>query len=338
MGYYLLVLLSAALFSVSFVFTKYFQSKYGTGVFAGIVFRGVVSLCLLILFLGLNKFRLRITGFSAIMALCSAIVQVSMFVVSTKTLENTNLALYSLFSMLGGMLLPFFYGLCIGESLTVPKIIGIVLIISSMFVALNKSGGRRVRKMDIFYFSAIFVLNGMNGVFADMHGKTSLQTVNVYEFIVLINLFCIMICIVACGAAKIFGPKTKSVAALEGNSFTEAAEPRQETVESRKEEIESQKKEVDVRQVVGGRLHRRTLALVAIFVGMALGYALTNGSGNYIVIELAPYIDASFKYPLVTGGCILFSTLFGIFFKEKITILKIISFLLVLGGTVLMLF
>lgn len=338
MGYYLLVLLSAALFSVSFVFTKYFQSKYGTGVFAGIVFRGVVSLCLLILFLGLNKFRLRITGFSVFMAICSAIVQVSMFVISTKTLENTNLALYSLFSMLGGMLLPFFYGLCIGESLTVPKIIGIVLIISSMFVALNKSGGRRVRKMDIFYFSVIFVLNGMNGVFADMHGKTSLQTVNVYEFIVLINLFCIMICIVACGAAKIFGPKTKSVAALEGNSFTEAAEPRQETVESRKEEIESQKKEVDVRQVVGGRLHRRTLALVAIFVGMALGYALTNGSGNYIVIELAPYIDASFKYPLVTGGCILFSTLFGIFFKEKITILKIISFLLVLGGTVLMLF
>ena len=338
MGYYLLVLLSAALFSVSFVFTKYFQSKYGTGIFAGIVFRGVVSLCLLILFLGLNKFRLRITGFSVFMAICSAIVQVSMFVISTKTLENTNLALYSLFSMLGGMLLPFFYGLCIGESLTVSKIIGLVLIISSMFVALNKSGGRRVRKIDIFYFCTIFVLNGMNGVFADMHGKTSLQTVNVYEFMVLINLFCIMICVVACCAAKIFGPKKRVAAALEGNSFTEAAELRQETVESRQEAAEPQQEAIKPRQEEGGRSLRHIFTPGAVFAGMALGYALTNGLGNYIVIELAPYIDASFKYPLVTGGCILFSTLFGALFKEKITFLKILSFLLVLGGTVLMLF
>jgi drug/metabolite transporter (DMT)-like permease len=79
-------------------------------------------------------------------------------------LGSINLSLYSLFMMLGGMMLPFWQGVFFyGEKLTVAKVICFVFICAALLVTVEKSESK---KKAVIYYVAIFVLNGMSGVYS----------------------------------------------------------------------------------------------------------------------------------------------------------------------------
>ena len=70
-------------------------------------------------------------------------------------------------------------------------------------------------------------------------------------------------------------------------------------------------------------------------------YGLCNGLGNYLIaISTEPSaLGSSVTFPIVDGGVIVLSTLIGvILYKEKLSISKIVSIVLVITSCVLFLF
>jgi drug/metabolite transporter (DMT)-like permease len=116
---------------------------------------GLIFLCII------NGISLKFTPFTLIMAAFSAINGFLFSLCSFKALGKTNLSVYSLFSMLGGMVLPFLQGILFyGEPLTVAKSVCFALIVLSLSFTIqkgNKSGG-------FIYYAGVFVFNGMSGV------------------------------------------------------------------------------------------------------------------------------------------------------------------------------
>jgi multidrug transporter EmrE-like cation transporter len=69
-----------------------------------------------------------------------------------------------------------------------------------------------------------------------------------------------------------------------------------------------------------------------------LGAAAIGGVSYMLQLIGAETLPATVLYPLVTGGCIVFSSLSGlIFFREKLSVYQIISIILCFIGTLLFL-
>lgn len=164
MVYYGLITLAATMFSVMFFFNQMFQKHYGSGLRAALLFSAGSGVSGLIVLLAINGFSFEYTHFSLIMATLTALNSLGFTFCSLKALGKINLSLYSLFSMLGGMALPFVSGILFhNEELTWGKGICFIIITLALFLTVEKSGER---KGGTFYYIGIFTLNGMSGVLA----------------------------------------------------------------------------------------------------------------------------------------------------------------------------
>ena len=161
--YYVLVIISTVLFSLQFLFNQRFQQTYGTGMKATQVFALYKSLVIILMMLLISGFKVQFSWFSLGMATIYAVSSIAMGYYSLKAFSVANLSVYSVFSMLGGMILPFFLGVLFydeGDNL-VFKIICCALIVVA--VLLNIKSGKQNKKA-LFYYFAVFVLNGMAAV------------------------------------------------------------------------------------------------------------------------------------------------------------------------------
>ena len=117
----------------------------------------------LIVLLIINGFSLHLAWSTVLIALLAAINNVVLSYCGIMALGTINLSLYSLFMMLGGMMLPFWQGIFFyGEPLTVAKIICFIFICIALLVTIEPKGDK---KKGIVFYIAIFVLNGMSGVY-----------------------------------------------------------------------------------------------------------------------------------------------------------------------------
>ena len=183
--YYVLVIISTVLFSLQFLFNQRFQQTYGTGMKATQVFSLYKSLVIILMMLLISGFKVQFSWFSLGMATVYAVSSIAMGYYSLKAFSVANLSVYSVFSMLGGMILPFFLGVLFydeGDNL-VFKIICCALIVVA--VLLNIKSGKQNKKA-LFYYFAVFVLNGMAGVISKIHqSSTSLSPVDSTSFMLL---------------------------------------------------------------------------------------------------------------------------------------------------------
>ena len=119
---------------------------------------GVVVLLLV------NGFQVHFTFGAVLISFFASLNSIVLSYCGIMALGTINLSLYSLFMMLGGMMLPFWQGIFFyGEKLTVAKIICFVLICIALLVTLERGESKRKA---IIYYIAIFILNGMSGVFS----------------------------------------------------------------------------------------------------------------------------------------------------------------------------
>ena len=166
--YYALISLSVIMFGVQFLFTDKYQKECGQSALAAhrlTFFSGIVGVIILLI---INGFRVEYTHFTLICAIASALVSLFYSICSLKALAKINLSLYSLFAMLGGMVLPFVQGLIFyDEKLTVGKIICFVLITVALALTVNKD----TNKGGWIYYVGVFILNGMSGVFSTLLKK-----------------------------------------------------------------------------------------------------------------------------------------------------------------------
>lgn len=133
MSMYLLLVVAAILFAIQFIFNQKYQLSKGEGCDAALLFQiyiAVASGCLMLL---LNRFYIKVTLFSVMVAVFYAVDIILYIYFSMKAFANANLSVYSIFTMLGGMILPFVYGTVFcDEGITVFKVISFVLIVVSL--------------------------------------------------------------------------------------------------------------------------------------------------------------------------------------------------------------
>ena len=161
MEYYGLISAAVILFGITFFFNNKYQKLSGSGIGATFVFSFVNSVAGLLCLLIINGFALEFTPFTLVMAALTAINGILYTFCALKAFEHINLSLYSIFAMLGGMLLPFVVGIIFyDEPLTLGKGIALAVIIAAL--AFTVKPGEK--KKGTIYYVGVFVLNGMSGV------------------------------------------------------------------------------------------------------------------------------------------------------------------------------
>lgn len=173
--YYGIVIISVLLFGFQFYFNDEYQKKSGTGassVFISTFIGSVVGfLCLAVI----NEFDFSFTPFALIWSFITAINSVLYSICSLKAMEKVNLSVYSLFTMLGGMMLPFIVGLAFyKEGMTVAKAICVAFVTAALLITVN---WKKKTGAELYYF-AIFILNGMSGVLSKIYEDATLPKVS----------------------------------------------------------------------------------------------------------------------------------------------------------------
>ena len=145
--YYIMLLIASVLFSTQFVFTKCYQKTNGSGFFYSLVFGIIASSVSIPLFFAINSLRFEFTVSSFVLACFYAVVNITLSAFSTKALSCANLSLFSLSMLLGGLVVPFIYGVCIGETVTVWKVIAVIAVTASLFISPRKGNERNRRAL-----------------------------------------------------------------------------------------------------------------------------------------------------------------------------------------------
>lgn len=160
--YYGLIIISVMIFGGNFIIKDVFRKRCGSSVSISLRFTLVSSAMGFAIMLAMNGFKIEFTPFTFAIALLNALNGFGFTLCSFKALGSINLSLYSLFSMLGGMALPFAQGIIFyGESMTVAKAVCFALIVLALLMTLER--GEKKRGGGIYYVG-IFVLNGMSGI------------------------------------------------------------------------------------------------------------------------------------------------------------------------------
>ena len=283
---YVIILLAVFCFAGQFAFTKLYEGAVKQTTVTSLVMLVVTSLIGTLLYLFIGGFRVEFSSISAFWAVLFALVMIPYYMIGIKVLSLGSLAIYSMFMMLGGMLVPFFYGVCfLRESVSVTQVIGTVLLTGFIILqAISQSdsnttnGGKQSTRTKMLFFAlclAIFFLNGLTGVIAKAH-QINNGAVDEVSFTV-----------ISCALTAIF---SLILLALE-------------FIRDRKEKS---------RQVM------TTFKVKPMWIMALIG--VTAYTGNFLHLLAANDVPASVQFPLVSGGVIVLSALVSaLFFKEKIS-------------------
>lgn len=168
--YYGLIMISVIMFGCCFKLSDIYRSMRGNSFKISLQFSVVSSFAGLIVLLVINKLKLEFTVFTFIIAFLNSLVGLGFTFCSLKALESINLSLFSLFSMLGGMALPFLQGIIFyGEKVTLAKILCFIIICVALLMTIEKGEKNR----GTIYYIGIFVLNGMSGVLSKFFVSSS---------------------------------------------------------------------------------------------------------------------------------------------------------------------
>lgn len=191
MLYYILIFSATVLFSLQFLFNQKFEKERGNDLKSAFEFTFYRSVVIVIMMLVISGFKIIITPVSILFSVLNASACILMTYFSMKAFAVANLSVYSVFSMLGGMLLPFILGVGFyNEKLSVFKVICCVLIIVS--VLLNLKSGKQSKKAFLYYM-AVFLLNGSVGVIAKLHQESHLPHTDSTGFMFLSSAVSILI-------------------------------------------------------------------------------------------------------------------------------------------------
>ena len=169
--YYVLILISVMMFGGGFALQDVFRKKRGSGLMISMEAAFIGSLAGLIVLLIINSFAFEFTWFTLLMAGWSALNGIAFTFCSFQALDRINLSLYSLFAMLGGMVLPFLHGwLFFSERMTAAKIVCVIFVSLSLLCTVK----RGEKKKGVIFYAGVFVLNGMSGVISKIFTESTL--------------------------------------------------------------------------------------------------------------------------------------------------------------------
>lgn len=283
---YILIILAVFCFAGQFAFTKLYESAVKQTAFTTLVMLTVTSIIGAVMYVFVGGFNVGFSAVSLFWAALMAVIMIPYYMIGIKVLSLGSLAIYSMFMMLGGMLIPFFYGVIfLHEELSLWQIIGTValtacIILQAMFQrsAGENSNEKSDKKKEILFFTLsilIFIINGMTGVIAKAH-QLSEGAIDEADFTV---ISCALTALFSLILLVFFVLKDRKEAACQ----------------------------------------MKTMIKVKPFVIMALIGAAAY-TGNFLHLKAANTVPASVQFPLVSGGVIVISALVSFFiFREKLS-------------------
>ncbi|MBE6657423.1 MAG: hypothetical protein E7604_03165 [Ruminococcaceae bacterium] len=296
---YIYLFAASICFSVQFIFNKLFESRSDGSYNAGMWSSLATALCMLVYLLPAGGFTFAVSA-SAIT--CSLLYTVSSLLCSGVTilaLHRGKIAVVTTYMLLGGLVLPFLWGIiAYGEALTVTKGIGVVILMLSMASSLlldmkndknaaapKKSGGLLFH----FYCFILFMTNGIVSI-ATTQSQKAADAVSSDDFLLLCE---IEIAAAAALILLIIGLWKKKQGDRHGivSAFCGIARD-------------------------GGAM---TAKLFFILLGSCALYAVCNGLGNIFSLNCAQTMDASIQFPVISAVVIVLGAVFGwLIYHEKI--------------------
>lgn len=199
MIYYAMLLGAAILFSLQFLFNKKFEEECGSSLAASMLFSFISSVAGIVFLFAADGFKIEFSWFSLLWAAVYATNGILFNVASVKSFKSVNLSAYSIFSMLGGMLLPSVYGIAFcGEKFTLFMAICFALIVLALIFTVDF----KQKLGNCAWYVAVFVLNGLFGVLSVIHQSNSAQAVDSSSFLILARIVSAVICAAFCFGIK----------------------------------------------------------------------------------------------------------------------------------------
>lgn len=196
MMYYAMLAAAAVLFASQFLFNQKFETECGSSFASSMAFSLYGGIGGFIVLFAINGFKFDFSWFSLAMAVCCAVVGILYTIASVKSFEEVNLSAYSVFAMLGGMLLPSVYGIIFrSEEITPLKILCYVLIIAALLFTIDfkQKSGKKI------YYAAVFVLNGLTGVISVIHQSNTVYTiVDSFSYLMMSRAVQALLCLPFC--------------------------------------------------------------------------------------------------------------------------------------------
>ncbi len=186
---YFMLISAAFLLATDFAMNSIYRKLRGASPEASLFFNMISGAVTSVIFFAVNGFKLSFSLYSALAAILMSAAVMSYNMIGFRILKQASMSVYSLFLMTGGMVLPYIWGvLFLDEPLSIVKTIGLVIIISGVFLS-NYSSKKTNIKL-ICMCLAVFLLNGFVSIISKMHQiETAHRCVSALEFIILGGIF-----------------------------------------------------------------------------------------------------------------------------------------------------
>lgn len=315
--YYAMLIGASFLFGSQFMVTKAFEKNYGKTVRASLSFSLLYSL-----FAGVIFFIIKLISsgtvfnfnpFSLCMAFGLSLVNILSSAIGIKTLALGDIAVYSLFLMLGGMIVPFFAGIVfLKESVSVCNLIGVAIMIIALclpvfFGKKNKNAGEAQtdgdtkKKTSVFFYVLcvfLFILNGLSSTLSKFNSVREGAALGA-EF-------------------TFYTYGIQFVISLAAFALTTASGKSDKTQNEEKQPV---------------------ILFRPVAIGCGAAFGAVNGTAFLMSSVAAEHVVAVAQYPLITGATILFSSLLAfLFYREKPTALQLVQIVISLAATILFMF
>ena len=308
MIYYLYLLGAVILLALQFTINKFYQSKNGSAIMVSLLYTALSGIATGAIFFAINGLVLNVTPFSFVCAIGIALLCLCYTLLGFKIFSLGSFSVFTMFLMLGGMLLPFLYGLLfLGDAETMSpvslacRIVGVLLLIVSMiFPCLDSKGeGKDNKKTRVLFIALcllVFFMNGFVSILSKLHQiETGYPTVDTNSFVFLTNTINGM-----CSAFILFLLTLKNKGMPKLNAS----------------------------------FHPWML------IAAVVGYALCNGLSYLLqLLAAASTMPASVQYPMMTGGSVVLTAIAGrVFFGEKPSKKALVGIIVAFCATFLFLF
>lgn len=315
--YYAMLIGASFLFGSQFMVTKAFEKNYGKTIRASLSFSLLYSL-----FAGVIFFIIKLVSsgtvfnlnpFSLCMAFGLSLVNILSSAIGIKTLALGDIAVYSLFLMLGGMIVPFFAGIVfLKESVSVCNLIGVAIMIIALclpvfFGKKNKNAGEAQtdgdtkKKTSVFFYVLcvfLFILNGLSSTLSKFNSVREGAALGA-EF-------------------TFYTYGIQFVISLAAFALTTASGKSDKTQNEEKQPC---------------------ILFRPVAIGCGAAFGAVNGTAFLMSSVAAEHVVAVAQYPLITGATILFSSLLAfLFYREKPTALQLVQIMISLAATILFMF
>ena len=179
MEYYALITIAVLMFGGGFAMQDYYRKLRGSNLKISMESAFIGSFAGLIVLLIVNGFSFKITTFTFFMALLAALNGIAFTFCAFKALDRINLSLFSLFSMLGGMVLPFLQGILFyNEGFSLGKGVCVLFICLALFCTVEKGE----KKNGAIFYLGIFLSNGISGVLSKLFTSSNLPKTSASEY------------------------------------------------------------------------------------------------------------------------------------------------------------